>query len=179
MKIRIEYQAVALAKHGCIERQGMKATGLILAGTALLTLGCRATRDVVETSYHVATTPVRLAHRAIAGGDEPPPPAVTSDVVTNPGRPVPATSPTPTRQWVAESRSSMGRTEASKTHTPTPIPRTETTGQQQFPTAKPVPGKAGLVYNPYDPNGAYIDVSGYAPGSKVKDPDSQKIFIVP
>jgi hypothetical protein len=42
-----------------------------------------------------------------------------------------------------------------------------------------VPGKPGLVYNPYDPNGAYIDVTGYAPGSKVKDPDSQKIFVVP
>jgi len=45
--------------------------------------------------------------------------------------------------------------------------------------AKPVPGKQGLVFNPFNSNGAYIDVSGYAPGSKVKDPDSQKIFVVP
>jgi hypothetical protein len=51
--------------------------------------------------------------------------------------------------------------------------------QPQFPVAKPVPGKPGLVYNPFDPNGGLIDVSGYAPGSKVKDPDSQKIFVVP
>jgi hypothetical protein len=42
-----------------------------------------------------------------------------------------------------------------------------------------VPGKPGLVYNPFDPNGGLIDVSGYASGSKVKDPDSQKIFVVP
>jgi hypothetical protein len=45
--------------------------------------------------------------------------------------------------------------------------------------AKPVPGRSGLVFNPFNPHGAYIDVSGYAPGSKVKDPDSQKIFVVP
>ena len=156
----------------------MKARVLILASAAVLTVACRATRDVVVTSYHVATAPVRLVHRAIAGGDEPPPP-VTSDVVTNPGRPVAPTSPTPPRQMLAESRTSTRQTEAPKTRAPTPSPRTAAAGQQQFPTAKPVPGKSGLVYNPYDPNGAYIDVSGYAPGSKVKDPDSQKIFIVP
>jgi len=44
--------------------------------------------------------------------------------------------------------------------------------------AKPVPGKPGLVFSPFKAN-AYIDVSGYAPGSKVKDPESQKIFVVP
>ena len=43
----------------------------------------------------------------------------------------------------------------------------------------PVPGKPGLVFNPFNANGGYIDVSGYASGSKVKDPDSHKIFIVP
>ena len=155
----------------------MKATVLTLAITAVLAVGCRATRDVVETSYHVATAPVRLVHRAIAG-DEPPAP-VTSDVVTNPGRPVPAVSPTPSRQVLAESRTSMRQTEPPRTRAPTPTPRTAAAAEQQFPTARPVPGKPGLVYNPYDPKGAYIDVTGYAPGSKVKDPDSQKIFIVP
>jgi hypothetical protein len=45
--------------------------------------------------------------------------------------------------------------------------------------AKPVPGKPGLVFSPFNAGGGYIDVSGYAPGSKVKDPASQQIFIVP
>jgi hypothetical protein len=45
--------------------------------------------------------------------------------------------------------------------------------------AKPVPGKPGYVFSPYDPNGGYVDVTGYQPGSKVKDPYSQKIFLVP
>jgi hypothetical protein len=41
-----------------------------------------------------------------------------------------------------------------------------------------VEGKPGYVYSPFDP-GKYVDVSGYAPGSKVKDPYSGKIFKVP
>jgi len=42
-----------------------------------------------------------------------------------------------------------------------------------------VPDRPGLVFNPFNASGGYIDVSGYAPGSKVKDPTTQKIFIVP
>ena len=45
--------------------------------------------------------------------------------------------------------------------------------------AKPVPGKPGYVFSPYDKNGGYVDVTGFAPGSKVKDPYSGKIFLVP
>jgi hypothetical protein len=49
----------------------------------------------------------------------------------------------------------------------------------EFPTAKAVPGKPGYVLSPFDPSGRYVDVSGYTPGSKVKDPWTDKIFIVP
>ncbi|PYI89483.1 MAG: hypothetical protein DMF03_07490, partial [Verrucomicrobia bacterium] len=63
--------------------------------------------------------------------------------------------------------------------TPTPAPRTTTSSAAQFPVAKPVPGKPGYVFSPYDPNGGYVDVTGYQSGSKVKDPYSQKIFLVP
>ena len=59
-------------------------------------------------------------------------------------------------------------------------PRTtskETT--EDLPYAKPVPGKPGYVYSPFDPNGGYVDVKGFAPGQKVKDPYSGKIFRVP
>lgn len=43
----------------------------------------------------------------------------------------------------------------------------------------PVPGKEGLVISPYSPNGGYIDVRGFAPGTPVKDPYSGKIFLTP
>jgi len=49
----------------------------------------------------------------------------------------------------------------------------------QFPIAERVPGKSGLVMSPFDPEARYVDVSGYASGSKVKDPWTEKIFIVP
>ena len=48
----------------------------------------------------------------------------------------------------------------------------------QFPTAKRVPNKPGFVFSPSDPSN-FVDVSGYPSGSKVKDPYSGKIFIVP
>jgi hypothetical protein len=48
-----------------------------------------------------------------------------------------------------------------------------------FPTGKLVPGKPGYVFSPFDADGRYVDVSGFAPGTKVKDPWTDKIFIVP
>ena len=60
----------------------------------------------------------------------------------------------------------------------TPVSPRGSTNQSQFPVAKAVPGKPGYVYSPYDQS-KYVDVSGYTSGSKVKDPYTQKIFVVP
>jgi hypothetical protein len=156
------------------------AMRLLLLLTMFLT-GCGATRDVAATSFHVATAPVRFVHRHIFGDDEEPPPAAppitTTSDVTNPGQPVAAATPTPARRWAGASTARSTGTSGPKPHASSSS-RTAS-APTEFPMAKPVPGRAGLVYNPFDPNGGYIDVSGYAPGSKVKDPDSQKIFIVP
>jgi hypothetical protein len=180
---------------------------LLLA--AVLLGGCRATHDVAVTSYHVtrgvavgsyrvtravavgsyrvATAPVKVFR---GHSDDPPQTtttATTSDVTT-PGYPVPTTSQAPSRQQ-SQPPERVASSSTSETATPSrnvvtkpkaPPPPRSAAAQPQFPTAKPVPGRAGLVYNPFDPNGGgYIDVSGYPPGTKVKDPDSQKIFIVP
>ena len=51
--------------------------------------------------------------------------------------------------------------------------------QPMFPAAKAVPGKPGYVFSPFDTKGRYVDVRGYPPGSKAKDPWTDKIFIVP
>jgi hypothetical protein len=48
-----------------------------------------------------------------------------------------------------------------------------------MPYGIPVPGQKGIVTSPYLPDGGYIDVSGFAPGSAVKDPYTGKIFLVP
>ncbi len=60
-----------------------------------------------------------------------------------------------------------------------PSPLTSSSTEPIFPTAKAVPGKPGYVFSPFDTKGRYIDVRGYPPGSKAKDPWTDKIFIVP
>jgi hypothetical protein len=48
-----------------------------------------------------------------------------------------------------------------------------------MPYGIPVPGQKGMVTSPYSPEGNYIDVSAFAPGSAVRDPYTGKIFRVP
>jgi hypothetical protein len=48
-----------------------------------------------------------------------------------------------------------------------------------LPYGIPVPGHKGIVTSPYSPEGKYIDVSAFAPGSAVRDPYTGKIFLVP
>ena len=150
----------------------MKSRLWIPVAVALAFVSCR-------TAYHVVTAPVRLIHH-------PRPQVAASDVET-PGRPVaptPSPSPSPRRPTVTER--STATTSASRSPTPArrqadevaAKPKAPAASVTQFPTAKPVPDKPGYVYSPSDPT-KYVDVSGYAPGSKVKDPYSGKIFLVP
>lgn len=120
-----------------------------------------------ETTHNIGraiTAPVRYVL------NEPGPASATNTSdVTNPGQPVAVPSP-----------SATPRVASPKSNRPKPSPSLqEPASTIQFPVAKPVPGRPGLVFNPFNASGGYIDVSGYAPGSKVKDPDSQQIFIVP
>lgn len=60
---------------------------------------------------------------------------------------------------------------------PPPAPST-TAAKGDYPYGVPVPGKPGFVRSPYSPD-KMTDVRGYAPGTEVKDPYTQKIFLVP
>jgi len=125
----------------------------------------------------VITAPVRY----VTGEPEPAPATNASDV-TNPGRPIAAPSPTPratSRKSKQLSTTATPRAAASKSSAKPSPSSQKSASATQFPVAKPVPGKPGLVFNPFNASGGYIDVSGYAPGSKVKDPDSKQIFVVP
>jgi hypothetical protein len=170
----------------------MKAMVRLLMFAWVPLVGCQATHDVASTSYHVtrgaavgsykvaravavesyrvASAPVHYATRK--GSGEPTmvgTTEATSSDVTQPGQPMPPATSSAPRTTRKETAESSTKTSSSRTSV-TP---------ENFPTAKAVPGKSGYVFSPFDAEGRYVDVSGYAPGTKVKDPWTDKIFIVP
>jgi hypothetical protein len=153
------------------------ARAIVLIG--IFVAGCDTAHNVVVSSYRAVTAPVRFARRHI--DSEPPSTTTTTSDVSTPGRPV--AEPTATPSSRVASRNSAGADSSSTRRTsgtkPAGAKAKPSPAAPQFPVAKAVPGKPGLVFNPFDAKGGYIDVSGYASGSKVKDPESQKIFIVP
>ncbi len=60
--------------------------------------------------------------------------------------------------------------------TPTP-PAKPTSGQ--LPYGIKVPNKPGFVYSPYDKTAGIVEVTGFASGTKVRCPYTNKIFLVP
>ena len=163
---------------------------------AVLLAGCGTTRNVAKTSYHVtrdvavgsyrvATAPVHYALRRHSS--EPTMVGIESDV-TQPGHPAASTQVAPASQpqrKAATTRSQRPpRTTPAVAHSnttqpePKPSPPEQASSTSAFPTAKAVPDKPGYVFSPFDSSG-YVDVSGYTPGTKVKDPWTDKIFVVP
>jgi hypothetical protein len=155
--------------------------------TFLLTLtvfGCRTAENVASTSAAVVTAPVHLFRHGERS---------TTETTVYEGQPVEAMPPQPTAtplrspQTVTSSTTTSPLSQPDETRPltavaprPSATPRSSSSNSAaQFPVAKPVPGKPGYVFSPYDPNGGYVDVTGYQSGSKVKDPYSQKIFLVP
>ncbi|HEX9280931.1 MAG TPA: hypothetical protein VF878_00490 [Candidatus Udaeobacter sp.] len=174
---------------------------MVLLGAVLLA-GCGTTRNVAVSSYHVtrdvavgsyrvATAPVHYALRrhsnepTMVGTTD----AIESDV-TQPGHPAVSTqvasAPQPRRKADTTRSQKPHRTTPPVAYRETTQPEPKPSSQAQpsststaFPTAKAVPDKPGYVFSPFDSSGRYVDVSGYTPGTKVKDPWTDKIFIVP
>jgi len=69
------------------------------------------------------------------------------------------------------------RTSTAVTQTSAPVV-TNTSGPA--PVAKPVPDRPGFVYNPFDPNSRILlDVRGKPSGTKLIEPKSGRLFVVP
>ena len=110
----------------------------------------------------------------------------------------PQPSPRPTRKSTRPSREPTSR-ESTGTEAPlTPLGEPSKPAKEEIirtvlpasaapadkakgdmPYGIPVPSQKGMVTSPYLPEGNYIDVRAFAPGSAVKDPYTGKIFRVP
>jgi hypothetical protein len=173
----------------------VKTVRRMLLLAAMVLGGCRAAHDVAVTSFRVIDAPANFVRRQIEKPDSTPArnttttPAAASDSVT-PGRTVhggPNSREQQRRQVTAQAKPSptatprvIRNTTAEKPKpSAKPAPQSVDSPSPPYPTAKIVPGKPGYVFSPYDTNGGYVDVTGYTSGSKVKDPYSGKIFLVP
>ena len=88
----------------------------------------------------------------------------------DPNAPVQPTEPGPA---ISETTTTTESSAASA-----PAPAAPPTAKGDYPYGVPVPGKPGFVRSPYSPD-KMTDVRGYAPGTEVKDPYTNKIFLVP
>ena len=171
----------------------MKAGRWIVALSVVALGSCETAHKVAVNSFRVIDAPANFVRRHLDDSREATTTTtsttVESDAVT-PGRPVtvaPARDETQRRKAAADNQPKPSATPRVSVNASAQKSKPSSGGAQRgpsgatasFPTAKVVPGKPGYVFSPFDPNGGYVDVNGYPPGSKVKDPYSGKVFLVP
>jgi hypothetical protein len=108
-------------------------------------------------------------------------------------RPQPAKTPHVTRRSASRAAPAAAATSPEVAQPSHPSKEEESTGTVRsvsaadiekakagLPYGIPVPGRKGMVTSPYTPDeGKYVDVTGFASGSVVKDPYTGKFFLVP
>jgi hypothetical protein len=96
----------------------------------------------------------------------------------------PQPTPHPTKKTMPTSGEPASRESTTTQAAPTPVVQPASAApadkaKGDMPYGIPIPGRKGMVTSPYLPEGSYIDVSAFSPGSAVKDPYTGKIFRVP
>ncbi len=179
----------------------MKRIILALILAPLVLPSCETAHNAAVTTFRVIDAPAAYVRRKIEVDQEPqitstttttetraysdttaypaqppPPPDQTERRIVTTGRnPEPPTAPQPAATPRVVRSESGPRTQSAASSTP----RAASSQNSDLPYGKPVPGKPGYVFSPYDKNGGYVDVTGFSPGQKVKDPYTGKIFLVP
>jgi hypothetical protein len=172
----------------------VKIARLIVFLGGIVLSSCHTAHDVAVTSFRVIDAPANYVRHHIDNSDTTTTTTTTTTVASDsvtPGRTVnvapnnrepqrqQVTAPTQQPNPSATPRVPRNTTAEKPKPLPSPAPRSVANPPAQYPTAKAVPGKPGYVFSPYDPNGGYVDVNGFTSGSKVKDPYSGKVFLVP
>jgi hypothetical protein len=129
----------------------------VFAATILCFAGCGSDEDQKPTKFHQTHSTTETQMEEVAPGpDSAVPPSA-------PGEPKPNSSPT-----LPPAQPSSPAPSVAPAATPGAIPY-----------GKPVAGMPGFVTSPYSPKAGYVDVRGFPPGTEVKDPYTQKVFLVP
>jgi hypothetical protein len=124
--------------------------------------------------------------QSISKPEQPPPQSQST-------RPQPARTPHATRRPTSRTAPEAAATPQGAGQTSQPPKEEESTGTVRsvsaadvakikagLPYGIPVPGRKGMVTSPYTPDeGKYVDVTGFASGSIIKDPYTGKFFLVP
>ena len=173
---------------------GCRATQDVASSSYHVTRGAavgsyKVARAVAVGSYRVATAPVHYATRKRGDESSTIVGTETASDVTNPGQSIssPEMASASQQQARVEAQRGQGRTSGATSRTShgesgqssTSTSASRASSQASFPTGKPVPDKPGYVFSPFDKEGRYVDVSGFPSGTKVKDPWTDKIFLVP
>jgi hypothetical protein len=174
---------------GCRATQDVASTSYhVTRGAAVGSY--KVARAVAVGSYRVASAPVHYATRKRGDESSTMVGTETPSDVTNPGQSIPPEMASAPQQQPrveterSQSRRSSGssvtsRKEAAQSQTGVSSSGSAAAPSTAFPTGKLVPGKPGYVFSPFDKEGRYVDVSGFPSGTKVKDPWTDKIFLVP
>jgi hypothetical protein len=190
-----------------LEIHEMKRPILTPLLAALALTSCETAHKAAVSTFRVVDAPASYMRRKLGVDEENQQTTVTemsaqstTAAASPPAQPYPVPQPTPPPPGPAQTQpppvTAAQRPPVQPSPRPTAAPqvvqrenpppsssptaRISTVSQNtDLPYAKPVPGKPGYVFSPFDKNGGYVDVTGYSPGQKVKDPYSGKIFLVP
>ena len=135
------------------------------AATAIFLTACESDQDQKPKSHKFGYTGDTPTEVGPAGENGAPPPQ--GDTTPDNGGPIaPPPPPPPSTQGQPASTG--------------PGPNgTVGAPSKDYPYAVKVAGKPGFVTSPYAPYSGYVDVRGFPPGTEVKDPYTQKVFLVP
>ena len=111
-------------------------------------------------------------HNAGTDDNGTPAPLPQTNATTTPAAPS-TTAPTTTTTTTESTETAPSTTTAPETKPAAPKPAVS------FPMGIVIPGKKGFCKSPYAEYAEPVDVRGYPPGTEVRCPYTNKIFIVP